>query len=451
MGIAFLTIILGAAVGLITFFVIRSILSPRRITVLANLVEQQKYSDAIRAARPILARNPRDPQAHYLLGEAYLGEDKPELALMEFKTVNEIGHFEGIVSEAPFREKIAELYLKFNQHEEALKEYLLLINKDPQHADYYYRAGCLFEERNRSAKAVTLYKKAVEVDPNHQQVHSSLGALLFRAKQFAEAREHLDTAVRLDPQNCGAHYYLGRICKEFRDHTSATAAFEKASKCPEYRLRALVERGSSLLALGDYDRAIAELERAVKHSEGESTPEALFARYFLATAYEKTRHIEPAIEQWEQIYRLDPGFGNVAEKLNEYQDLRNDDRMKDYLTSGADQFTRICHKLTIAMQLEARDASRIDNGCEIVAVESQSKWRNARTLPVLLWFLRGSEIVDETTVRALHEVMKKQSINRGAIVCSSTFSRVAQEFAESRPIDLYGKEKLQPLLQGIDI
>ncbi len=451
MGIVVLIMILGAAVGLITFFVVRSILAPKKVAALQNLIKQGKTTQAIRIAKAILSRDPRDSDAHYLLGLAYQAENKAELALMEFKSVNDIGQFDGVVNEIPFREKIADLYAKFNQPEEALKEYLVLIRKDPHNAEYYYRAGRLFEDRNRSEKAAALYKKAVELDSRHSQAYSGLGSLLFRAKRHAEAKGYLDSAVRLDAENYRAWFYIGKIHKEFKDHTAAMSAFEKASKDPELKLKALVERGSSLLALGDYDRAGAELERAIKHSENDSAPETLFARYFLAVAYEKTRRIEPAIEQWEKVYQKKPGFRDVAEKLSQYQEMRHDDRIKDYLTSSAAEFCEICRKLTAAMGLTARDVSNMDNGCEIVAMEPQSKWRNTRNLPILIRFLRGTEVIDEGTVRVLHEEMKKQSVNRGALVCSSTFSRTAQGFAESRPIDLHNKDRLQEFLAHIEL
>lgn len=451
MGIVILIIILGVGVGFITFFVVRSVLAPKRVASIANLVKQGKHAHAIRLSKAILAKDPRNADAHYLLGLAYLGENKAELALMEFKTVNQIGQFEGFVREVPFRQKIAELFTKFNQPEEALKEYLLLIKQDPGNPDYYYQAGRLFEDRDRSSKAAALYKKAVELDGKHSKALSGLGSLLFRAKQYAEAKGYLDSAVRLDPENYRAWFYIAKIHKEFRDHTAAMSAFEKATKDPELKMRALVERGGSLLALGDYDRAAAELERAVKNAEDESANETLFARYFLAAAYEKTRRLEPAIEQWEKIYQKKPGFRDVAEKLTQFQEMRHDDRIKDYLTSNIEEFASMCRKLTTEMGYSVRDITPIEHGCEIIAVEPQSKWRNTRNLPTVIRFFRGTETVDEGTVRALHEAMKKQNVNRGMLVCSSIFSRSAVEFVESRPIDLLNKEKLQELLNKISL
>jgi len=450
MGIIVLIIILGAAIGIITVFIIRSILAPKRIATLAALIKQNKTTQAIKVAKQIIAKEPRNPDAHYLLGLAYLDDSKPELALMEFRTVNQIGQFDGYTKEVPFRNKIAELYTNFNQPEEALKEYLLLVKKDPENPDYYVRIATLFEERDRSDKAFAYYKKALELNPRQHDANLRMGMLMYRAKKGPEAREYLEAALKEEPESYATFYYLGKIQKEAKDLVSALSSFEKATKDPEFKVKALVERGACYLSSGNIDRAIMELERATNVARDDSAPEVLYGRYFLAAAYERTRKIEQAIQQWEKIYAKKNNFRDVAEKLSQYQELRTDDRVKDFLTCGQEEYAEMCRKLTVAMGLSVREVEETEGGCQVTGVEAQSKWRNARKLPTLLRFLRVTEMVDEASVRSLHEEMKKQNITRGAIITSSSFSRMALNFVESRPIDLHGKERLQSLLKQID-
>ncbi|MFP4331528.1 MAG: tetratricopeptide repeat protein [Spirochaetaceae bacterium] len=448
MGLIILIILLGMAIGVTTFFLIKSILAPKRVGKLESLVKQKKSSAAVRVGKQIVAREPRNGDAHYFLGLAYLQDNKPELALMELKTVNQIGNFNGRIPELPFREKIADLFAKFNQPEEALKEYLLLIQKDKGNPNYYYKAGKLFEKRDKPKRAVAYYKKALAYDPSHDEAYMRMGTLLYRAKRPAEAKGYLEKAVAFQPDNYEAHFYLGRIAKENKDFRGAISAFEKSVKSQEFKARSLMERGVCYIKLNDMGRAISELERAVKQSEEDaSAGETLYSRYYLATAYEQTRKIEPAIEQWEQIYKQRPNFQNVAEKLSQYQDLREDDRVKDFLTMGQDEFRETCSAITQSMGLRVQDINDIDQGCEVLAYEAQSKWRNARQMPKLIWFVRIPDLIDESRVRSLHEAMKNQNITRGILVSSSNFSRVAMDFAETRPIDLFNKERLQEMLK----
>ena len=92
-----LIVIFGSVIGLITFFLLKTIIAPKRVATLQELYRQGKYTAAIRIARQIIAKEPRNSEAHYLLGLSYIGDNKPELALMELKTVNQIGRFGGPV------------------------------------------------------------------------------------------------------------------------------------------------------------------------------------------------------------------------------------------------------------------------------------------------------------------------------------------------------------------
>ncbi len=444
--------VLGIAFGVFIFILIKSIVNPKKVATLNELIGQGKSSQAVRVAKAMLAKDPRDTETHYLLGKAYLKDGKPELALMEFKTVNQIAAFGGYCKEKDFRRDIAQLYTQFGNHEEALKEYLLLIKLEPYEADHYYQAGFLFEERNNRDKAQAYYKKALENDPRHSDSHFRLGLILYKNNRTQEARAELETALKAQKDNYKAHFYMGRIYKDSNDYTSALREFEQAQKDPEHKVKALVERGSCFMNMKNYDRAVSELERAVKLTEDPVANETLYARYFLSICYEKNRSLDKAIEQWEAIYSKKPTFRDVAEKLSQYQDLRSDDRVKDYITSSNDHFVEICRQVVQqSMNLNPRDVEEIPSGCLIIAVESDSgKWRNTRKMPQMIKFLRIPEMVEEATLRGTQEEMKKQGLTRATVITSSSFSRSAQEFAENRPINLISKDQLQEILKKVD-
>jgi len=58
-----------------------------------------------------------------------------------------------------------------------------------------------------------------------------------------------------------------------------------------------------------------------------------------------------------------------------------------------------------------------------------------------------AELIDEATVRDVHEVMKTQNLTGAIVVASSNFSRMAIDFVESRPLELLNKDKLHDLLK----
>jgi tetratricopeptide (TPR) repeat protein len=371
---------------------------------------------------------------------------------MEFKIVNQISQFNQDCPEIEFRKRIADLFVRFNQHEEALKEYLLLIQLEPKAADHYYVTGRLFLERSRSDSAVSYLRKAIELDPRHGKAHFELGLLLYREKKPVEAKAEFGLALRFDPENSEAYFYQGKLQKESHDYTGALLAFEKSMRDPELKLKALVERGGCYMSLNEFDRAIPELDRAVRSAKDEGSNEALYGRYFLAMCYEKQREIDKAIEQWEKIYQKKASFRDVAEKLSQYQEFRTDDRIKDYITCSREEFQEICKSIiSSSLQLQSREITEIPNGVDIIAVESDNqKWLGAKKLPRLFRFFRTPDMLEESSLRSLIDQLKKLNVVRGAVLTSSGFTRAAIDFAENRPVELFSKDQLQELLSKAD-
>jgi tetratricopeptide (TPR) repeat protein len=447
--VVIIIMILGVAVGFLSWFIVRMVSTPRHTKAIADQLKQGRVANAIRASKALIAKDPRNGEAHWLLGKAYLVDSKPELALMEFKQAGQIAQFGPDLPEVEFRRSIAELYERFNQTEEALKERILLTKLEPGNAANFYFAGRLFEGRGRTDVAVNYIRKALELDPKNANAHHELGLILYRTKHPMEAKAEFEAALKWNSEDYEAFYYLGKILKEMNDFTGALLSFEKATRSPAFKVKALVERGGCYMSQNALEKAVPELERAVKLIKDETASESLYGRYFLAMCYEKLRNLDKAIEQWEKIYQKKAGFRDVAEKLTQYQEYRTDDHMKDYLTCGKEEFSEICKAVVQGpMGLSIRDVQEVPNGVDVIAVEGDSdKWLGAKKIPRVIRFLRMSENIDEPVVRALLDQMKSLGVVRAAVVTSSAYARAAVEFAENRSLELYTKEQLQEMLK----
>ena len=160
------------------------------------------------------------------------------------------------------------------------------------------------------------------------------------------------------------------------------------------------------------------------------------------------RDLDRAIEQWEAIHAVASGYKDVADKLNQYRDLRSNDYMKEYLTVSAEPFLKLCKTITEkAFALAVQSQKEIKQGCAIIALEDNSeKWMN---MPKLFIYSRDSDIIGDSFLRSLHEQMKAQGLVRVVVITSSGFSRSALSFAENRPFELIDKDKLESLLRKI--
>ncbi len=449
----FFILVLLVLIGFLLVFIIKTFAAPKKIEGIQKYIKQGKYSAAIKLAKSMITKDPRDFKAHYYLGKAYLADNKPELALMEFKTVNQTAIFDQFFSEIEFRKQIAQLYFKFNQPEEALKEYLLLTKLEPNNAENFYNAGKIFEQRSKSEQALQFYQKTISLNKRHVKAHAALGLLLFKGKNYVDARKEIDYAIRLSPETFSSYYYLGKILKESKDYIGAINSFEKALRDPEFKQRALIERGTCYLAVNSYEKAINEFDRAVRASKDESSQESLYARYYLANCYEKLRKIDQAVEQWEKIFAINRSFKDVGAKLAEFKDIQTNDNMKEYLTSSNEQFMEICKKIALAgYNLGARTITPTKYGCKMIAtVAKQDSWMNVRQQVFLILFFRESDLIEDTILRKSLEEMKSQNYFKCIILTSSGFTRTAMNFAENRPFELVSKDKLIKLMDNAKI
>lgn len=443
-----ISLILLVLIGFLGVFVIKSLVAPKKIDAINRLIKQQKYSAAQKAAKSLIAKDPRDFHAHYYLGKAYLADRKNELALMEFKTVAANALFDAQLPEAEFRKQISQLYLKFNQLDDALKEFLLLTKLEPTNSENFYQCGRIYEQQNNAESALGFYQKAIKFNKKNVKAWAGMGMILFRAKQFGEAKKAIDYALKLSPETFSTYYYLGKIQKENKEYPAAVKSFEKACRDPEFKQRALLERGSCYMLANAIDNAQLEFEKAIKAGKDDKSQETLYARYFLASCYEKNRKIDKAIEQWQIISKINRNFRDVPSKLSEYKDLQSNDSLKEFLTSSNAEFLEICKKAALAgFSLAAQTAEETKWGCQIIATEvKKDDWMNMRKQLFLLNFYRITDPIEDAEVRRTLDLAKAKNCAKAFACTSSEFTTTAIRFAENRPIELVSKEKLESIL-----
>lgn len=444
-------VIIALIVAVIIFLstiAVKSILQPKKLDSIQKFIKQGKLTAAQKAAKSIIAKNPSDYIAHYYLGKAYLADNKSELALMEYKLVSQKAIFGKEIPEVEFRKTLSQLYAKFNQTEEALKEYVLLTKMEPTNAENYYNAGKIYESKNRADIALGLYEKAIHYNRRHVNAHASKGLILMRHKQLNEAKKEIDLAISLNPEAYSSYYYLGKILKEAKDYSGAVKAFEKSMRDPEYKQKSLLEKGVCYMAANAIDRAMLEFDKAIKSTKEESSTDTLYARYFLAACFEKNRKIDKAIEQWQIIYSKNHSFRDVGAKLSEYKDLQSNDSLKEFLTCSQEEFVEIC-KITAlkGLNIAIQKSETKKWGVQMIGQEAKSDdWMNLRKQSFLLNFYRDTEPVEDSEIRRTLDLSKQQNCAKAFCFSSAGFTSTAQSFAENRPIELYPKPKLEALL-----
>jgi tetratricopeptide (TPR) repeat protein len=439
--------VVGLFLIILLFFFFKYIWGPRRTDALTKLIEAGQYKRAATEAQAMIKKNERNHRAHYMLGLCYFHTKQLGQALYEFRLLTRLNRYDDVVKEEEVRNKLAEIYLGMGQLEEAQKEFLLLVKLNPSNYEIMFKIAKIFFERNFLDQAYAYFLKVVAVNAKHAEAYFYIGQILFQNKKGNEALSYFNSAIKCDPQLHKANYFLGVINKNNSNFHQAIACLDDAQKDGEYRQRARLLKGQCLFESGDFPKALVELERAAKDITEEDAI-ALAIRYSLAATYERLRDLPAAIEQWERIAKVKPGYNDVLEKLSAYQELRTDDKLKDFLTASVAGFEDLCRLTVKAMGFDViKFAMDGGNHAIILASEPESKWRNTKVSNKLIHIFRDSDTISEQTVRSIQEEMKKVNANKAICISTSKFSQAARDFATARPIDIIDKTGLAEILK----
>jgi tetratricopeptide (TPR) repeat protein len=152
-------------------------------------VRQGDYDGAISLADKVLAKDPKDANALYLKGMAYLKKGEWENALPFFLNVNELApRF------PPAFYHAAVCYQQLKDTEKALSYYTKAMELDPENPDAPYNAGLVLFGLNRIDEALPLFEKTLALRPDDPAALEMAGRCYIHQAKFAQAVEYLEKA-----------------------------------------------------------------------------------------------------------------------------------------------------------------------------------------------------------------------------------------------------------------
>jgi tetratricopeptide (TPR) repeat protein len=134
----------------------------------------------------LVAAYPRDERAHFLLGNAYFGQQNYEQAVGEYhKAVELAPTYAPAYNLLGYAERARERY---GDAESAFKKYIELIPNDPNPYDSYAE---LLMKMGRFDESITMYRKALATDSNFSNSRFGVASNLMFLGKHDEARKEL--------------------------------------------------------------------------------------------------------------------------------------------------------------------------------------------------------------------------------------------------------------------
>ena len=163
---------------------------------LKETLETIALEDQVPYLKKLFAGDERNADVSFYLGNAYLGLDSPDSAVVYFANT--------IALDSTYAKAYVNMAIaleRLDRFEEAKRNYLVAIDRNPNDVLAHCHLGHHFYVRGQIADAVDYYRRALVIDPNSAQAHYNLGLAFADSRLFAEAVREWEQVAELSPDS----------------------------------------------------------------------------------------------------------------------------------------------------------------------------------------------------------------------------------------------------------
>jgi tetratricopeptide (TPR) repeat protein/serine/threonine protein kinase len=162
------------------------------------------------------------------------------------------------------------IYLDQPDVDRALADFEQAVRVAPRDATGHYNRAWAYEQKGDKARALAGYTEALRLNPRFTAALYQRGLLLYRQGDYDRATPDFAELVRLEPFNTRYQTDWGILLRLKGDDRAAievlTRALEQNGQRDETNARGWNARGMAHLALGQFDKALADFDLAVRIS-----------------------------------------------------------------------------------------------------------------------------------------------------------------------------------------
>lgn len=194
---------------------------------------------------------------------------------------------------------------------QAIEEYKLALNADPDSALLQTGLAELYFKIGRIREAITAAKDQVSRNPNDLEAHKLLGKVYLRSlgdMQGAQSSEMLqlalgeyETLAKLQPNDVETHLLLGQLYGLNHDSIKAEAQFKQAEKIDPNSEESVLNLARLYSVQGEYQRTVDTLAAV---PEDDRTARVELA---LGGSYDQIKKPKEAAEAYQRSLDLEPG------------------------------------------------------------------------------------------------------------------------------------------------
>ena len=309
-----------------------------RLNLALALVRLQKIDEAVNELKEVLAKDPKNAQAHHDLGAAYRAKGLDPQAVAAFETAVQL---KPDYTSAHFN--LANAYGSANRWAESEASARRVIELEPEHARARYLAAMAQHQQGKSGPAEAELRRLVELDPDQRIYREGLAAILATTRRVDEAVSlilqgaerkmppqeavaMLDAGAKmvwaqrrpqdavamwrkawaLAPESSAAATHLANGLQLLNERDEAASLFAKAVELDPTNATARLSEANLLILAGEHGKAKKRLQEAVDaHPEHAGLANA-YARLLATSFDDDVRDGDMAVLLARQAYGVQP-------------------------------------------------------------------------------------------------------------------------------------------------
>jgi choline-sulfatase len=230
----------------------------RKMHAVIDLYSRQRYAEAARLAREVVAARPAMGEAYEHLALALRRAERRDEAV----AVLESAYRRGLRADSLVRQ-LGLALSEAGRAPEAVAILAPLAERPGADPSTLNAMGLALADAGRAAEAAALLRKLVAGHPEDPRGHENLGIVTLRMDRPAEAKEHLERALRLNPELPISWNTLGVALFRLEQPAAALDAWERAVALDPSQYDALYNIGLVAAASGRARQARQALSRFV--------------------------------------------------------------------------------------------------------------------------------------------------------------------------------------------
>lgn len=163
------------------------------------------FADAIEVLKKAAVLEPANPDASYLLIQAFYRNNEYERALHVAEET--AAHFP---DRALSHYHLGAQLNNFSRLAEARQQLDLALAKDPGLVEAQTMQGDVLFKMGKADESLQYFRQALALDPKQMDAYAGMGKALIQLKRYPEAAETMEEAVKIDPKLASIHLYLSQ-------------------------------------------------------------------------------------------------------------------------------------------------------------------------------------------------------------------------------------------------